>query len=237
MTATEYIQITHRELPFSTFDSDNHLYETRDALTKFLPDGSGLAYSLTFGGKKTDQGWGLAVDAVGYAYVVGSTDSTNFPIANRGSLAAKNAGKTDAFLAEFDPSGATMLFSGLFGGKGRDFGYALALDSAGATYIAGRTESADLPLAGPIQAGLAGKPDAFVAKFLDAPCLAVARDAERVVVKWPGPMPGYTLEAAEQLAGPWTSVAQTAAFANGWHSLNLPASPACRFFRLKAVPR
>jgi predicted TIM-barrel fold metal-dependent hydrolase len=38
MTATEYIQITHRELPFSTFDSDNHLYENRDALTKFLPD-------------------------------------------------------------------------------------------------------------------------------------------------------------------------------------------------------
>jgi predicted TIM-barrel fold metal-dependent hydrolase len=38
MTATEFIQITHRELPFSTFDSDNHLYENRDALTKFLPD-------------------------------------------------------------------------------------------------------------------------------------------------------------------------------------------------------
>ncbi len=37
MTETEYIQITHRELPFSTFDADNHMYENRDALTKFLP--------------------------------------------------------------------------------------------------------------------------------------------------------------------------------------------------------
>jgi predicted TIM-barrel fold metal-dependent hydrolase len=37
MTASEYIQITHRELPYETFDSDNHLYENRDALTKFLP--------------------------------------------------------------------------------------------------------------------------------------------------------------------------------------------------------
>ena len=27
MAATEYIQVTHRELPFSTFDADNHLYE------------------------------------------------------------------------------------------------------------------------------------------------------------------------------------------------------------------
>ena len=37
MVDTEYIQITHRELPFSTFDADNHMYENRDALTKFLP--------------------------------------------------------------------------------------------------------------------------------------------------------------------------------------------------------
>jgi predicted TIM-barrel fold metal-dependent hydrolase len=37
VTQTEYIEITHRELPFPTFDADNHLYETRDAFTKFLP--------------------------------------------------------------------------------------------------------------------------------------------------------------------------------------------------------
>jgi len=37
MTGTEYIQVVHRELPFTTFDADNHLYENRDALTKFLP--------------------------------------------------------------------------------------------------------------------------------------------------------------------------------------------------------
>src|ERR1700751_4383941 len=27
-----------RELPFPVFDADNHMYETQDALTKFLPD-------------------------------------------------------------------------------------------------------------------------------------------------------------------------------------------------------
>jgi predicted TIM-barrel fold metal-dependent hydrolase len=37
MVSTDYIQITHRELPYPTFDADNHLYENRDALTKFLP--------------------------------------------------------------------------------------------------------------------------------------------------------------------------------------------------------
>jgi predicted TIM-barrel fold metal-dependent hydrolase len=34
---TEYIEVTHRELPYPTFDADNHLYENRDAMTKFLP--------------------------------------------------------------------------------------------------------------------------------------------------------------------------------------------------------
>jgi predicted TIM-barrel fold metal-dependent hydrolase len=34
---SEYIKVTHRELPYSTFDADNHLYENREALTKFLP--------------------------------------------------------------------------------------------------------------------------------------------------------------------------------------------------------
>ncbi len=37
MANTEYIQVTHRELPYPTFDADNHLYENRDALTKFVP--------------------------------------------------------------------------------------------------------------------------------------------------------------------------------------------------------
>jgi predicted TIM-barrel fold metal-dependent hydrolase len=33
----EYIKVVHRELPYTTFDADNHLYENPDALTKFLP--------------------------------------------------------------------------------------------------------------------------------------------------------------------------------------------------------
>ena len=29
MTSTEYIQVTHRELPYPTFDADNHMYENQ----------------------------------------------------------------------------------------------------------------------------------------------------------------------------------------------------------------
>jgi predicted TIM-barrel fold metal-dependent hydrolase len=37
MVETEFIQVTHRELPYTTFDADNHMYENREALTKFVP--------------------------------------------------------------------------------------------------------------------------------------------------------------------------------------------------------
>jgi predicted TIM-barrel fold metal-dependent hydrolase len=37
MTDLEYIEVTDRDLPYATFDADNHLYETQDAMTKFLP--------------------------------------------------------------------------------------------------------------------------------------------------------------------------------------------------------
>ena len=37
MAETEFIQVTHRELPYTTFDADNHMYENREALTKFVP--------------------------------------------------------------------------------------------------------------------------------------------------------------------------------------------------------
>jgi len=36
-TSGDFIYVRERRLPYETFDADNHLYENRDALTKFLP--------------------------------------------------------------------------------------------------------------------------------------------------------------------------------------------------------
>jgi predicted TIM-barrel fold metal-dependent hydrolase len=52
VTATEYIEVIHRDLLFPTFDSDNHLYETQDALTKFLPpEYQGVVRYVDIGGR------------------------------------------------------------------------------------------------------------------------------------------------------------------------------------------
>ena len=36
-TTEDFIYVHERRLPYETFDADNHLYENRDAMTKFLP--------------------------------------------------------------------------------------------------------------------------------------------------------------------------------------------------------
>jgi hypothetical protein len=56
-------------------------------------------------------------------------------------------------------------FSTYFGGSGFDGANAIAVDAAGNIYIAGWTESPDLPTAAPAQAANAGGADAFVAKL------------------------------------------------------------------------
>ena len=48
-------------------------------VTKLAPDGSSLVYSTFLGGQTWDGAADVAVDASGNAYVVGSTDSGDFP--------------------------------------------------------------------------------------------------------------------------------------------------------------
>jgi len=51
-------------------------------VTKFSADGSTLLYSTFLGGGGEDYGAGIAVDSAGRAYVVGGTNSTDFPTLN-----------------------------------------------------------------------------------------------------------------------------------------------------------
>ena len=73
------------------------LPEYADAfVAKLNPDGSALDYSTYFGGAGNDGGTGIAVDTSGNAYVIGTTDSLNFPTTN--SLQTARRGGLDAFL-------------------------------------------------------------------------------------------------------------------------------------------
>ncbi|GEM_PF-6338325 len=71
-------------------------------VTEFTPDGSALVYSSYLGGSDGDDGYGIAVDPTGTAYVVGGTRSTDFPITPHVFQTANTGGK-DFFVTKINP--------------------------------------------------------------------------------------------------------------------------------------
>jgi hypothetical protein len=122
-----------------------------------------LVYSTYLGGTGDDFSNGIAVDSLGNAYVVGITDSPNFPLAGIGIY---NSTQFRMFLTKFNSTGSTLLFADYFGGTSADDeAYGIALDSAGDAYVTGSTTSSDFPVMNAYQSTLAGSQDAFLTKF------------------------------------------------------------------------
>ena len=97
------------------------------ALVKFAPNGTKL-WNTTWGGVGPEYGYGVAVDANGSIYCVGTTLSFG-------------AGAFDLALVKFAPSG-TKLWNRTWGGASDDeLGYGIAVDAAGNLYCVGETKS------------------------------------------------------------------------------------------------
>ncbi|MBI4464852.1 MAG: SBBP repeat-containing protein [Acidobacteria bacterium] len=109
-------------------------------ITKLDAAGSSLLYSTYLGGSGFDNGFGVAVDGHGNAYVTGSTNSSDFPTA-RPLQAAFGGGDRDAFLTKLNASGSPLVYSTYLGGNGRDFGDGIAVDHNGNAYVTGQTDS------------------------------------------------------------------------------------------------
>ena len=79
-------------------------------VTKLNRTGSALVYSTYLGGSGDDYGAGIAVDAVGNAYVTGLTASLNFPT-TPGAFQPANAGAPRRLRDEAEPQrlGAGLL--------------------------------------------------------------------------------------------------------------------------------
>ena len=125
-------------------------------VAKFLPDGSDLVYGTYLGGSSDDGAagkHGLAIDAAGNAYVVGSTMSTDFPM-GPGAFQTTNAGgftgtweqTGDRFIAKLSADGTQLLASTYLGGSARDGGEGIVVDEQGRVYLSGFTYSDGLPL-------------------------------------------------------------------------------------------
>jgi len=137
-------------------------------VAKVNASGTALVYCGYIGGLGDDEGYGIAVDGSGNAYVTGYTLSTEatFPVIGGPDLWYNGNLNRDAFVAKVNSIGTTLLYCGYIGGSGHDWGYGIAVDGSGNAYVAGDTQStqATFPVIGGPDLTHNGSSDAFVAK-------------------------------------------------------------------------
>jgi uncharacterized protein (TIGR03437 family) len=124
-----------------------------------------LSLSTFLGGAAEDAGNAVALDAQGNIYITGYTRSANFVVQGPLPGGAANAGPDDVFVTKLNPAGTQVIYSTYLGGAGNDRGLAIAVDGAGAAYVAGSTVSNNFPMVGAVQGTNRGNGDGFVAKL------------------------------------------------------------------------
>ncbi|MCP5108009.1 MAG: hypothetical protein GY950_31760, partial [bacterium] len=125
--------------------------------------GASLIYSTYLGWDGLDEGFGIAVDGSGRAYVTGFTDSTDFPTLNPYQT---NQTGTDVFVTKIAAGGSSLVYSTYLGGGNDDYSYGLAIDGSGNAYVTGYTTSTGFPILNQNQSDPAdSNTDAFVTKI------------------------------------------------------------------------
>ena len=126
-----------------------------------------LSWATYLGGSGFDQGYGIAVDAAGNAYVTGLTGSSDFPGTAGSPIQSTHGGDHDVFVTKLNAAGTALAYSTYLGSNGVDAGDAIAVDAAGNAYVTGNTNSSNFPgtAGSAIQSTFGGRRDAFVTKL------------------------------------------------------------------------
>jgi Beta-propeller repeat/Abnormal spindle-like microcephaly-assoc'd, ASPM-SPD-2-Hydin len=118
-------------------------------VTKLNSSGTALIYSTYLGGSVKDYGYGIAVDASGDAFIVGTATSNDFPTTPGSYQTACTGGSCvngDIFITELNPTGSGLVYSTYLAGVNTNQGNAIALDSSGNAYVVGYTKSGNYPV-------------------------------------------------------------------------------------------
>jgi hypothetical protein len=107
----------------------------------------GLVYSSYLGGTTgPNTGNGIAVDARGLIYVIGTTQSSDFPVTATGYQQV-SWGPSDAFLCQIDPNAGALVYSTYLGGEDNDDGRSILIGPNGLVYFTVSTLSTQFPMA------------------------------------------------------------------------------------------
>ncbi len=137
-------------------------------VTKLDATGSSLVYSTLLGGNRSEfGGTGVAADADGNAYVIGYTQSANFPTTPGAFQTTFGGGGVDAYVVKLNPSGSALVYSTYLGGQDSEIGRGITLDANNQAYLTGGSRSPNFPTTpGAFQTSYRGGDfDVFVTKL------------------------------------------------------------------------
>ncbi len=158
------------------FDTAFHGASSDAFAAKLNAAGSALSYSAYLGGSSDDQGFDIAVDNGGAAYLTGQTSSSDFPT-TAGAFDTAIDGNLDAFVTKINPAGSALAYSTFLGGDSSDYGTAISVEGNGSSYVTGATSGPNYSVDFPTTEGafdrtfnggsnfFGGGQDAFVSKF------------------------------------------------------------------------
>jgi hypothetical protein len=125
-----------------------------------------VVYSTLLGGAagNFDGARDVAVDAQGNAYIVGQSESSDFPTRNALNGVPPQRFASKAFIAKFAPDG-TLIYSTFLGGADDSSSAdAIAVDATGAIYVAG-VANPGFPILNAFQPNTGSFSDAFITKL------------------------------------------------------------------------
>jgi gliding motility-associated-like protein len=132
-----------------------------------------LIWSTYYGGDTYEIGYGIANDAVGNVFMVGKSESSDFPLLNAGgsSYFQSNGGigNSNAYVVKFSNTGVRLWATSL-GGSSIDEALTVIADANGDIIITGISYSNNFPLLDPgagayFQGTFGGVIDIFIARF------------------------------------------------------------------------
>jgi hypothetical protein len=214
-----------------------------------------LGGNSSVGADKGDAATGIAADALGQIYVVGTTDSANFPTTADGYN--RNNGNGSGFFVVLNPAGtgASDLVYGTFFGSNGSAGNVVA--NGGRAVIVGTTFNGGLATPGAAQTGPAGGSEAIIASFQvinNAPVLNGANNLTSILedaitstgtlvsaliagqVSDPnlGALTGIAVTAVNNTSGTWQYSLNGG---GGWSSFGAPTDAAARLLAADAMTR
>ena len=130
------------------------------------PTGATLLGSTHLGGSGKDFGTALAIDDSGIVYVVGASESGDFP--TRSAYDATHNGMRDMFVTRINSTWGGLAYSTFIGTSGQEYANDVRVDFSGRAYVVGYTTSSAFPTTtGCYKKAFAGSIDGVVLR-LDA---------------------------------------------------------------------